>query len=310
MRDLEPVFIANSRQEYDHGMESFHFEKLKKIQDSLISKSLSESFSTKGFCICCNKSVQLIVDMKWGGQLIDGKSVPNWRERLECPNCHMNNRQRLIATLVKQYFKEKSAPASVYFMEQVTPIFNWSQTNFPNHKIIGSEYLGWNYKSGDLINGIRHEDVLNLSFESESLDLIVSNDVFEHVPDVLRAFKECARVLKPDGVMLVTIPFYSSRVESVERARFDEKGELVHFLEPQFHGNPVSNEGALVFIDFGWDVLNILRSVGFSETGVEVYSSERYGHLGGGQIVFRVSKNKHIKSKKENFFKNLKKLFR
>jgi hypothetical protein len=111
-----------------------------------------------------------------------GHWAPNWRETLTCPLCGMNNRQRLIATLVKEHldpFRNKS----VYLMEQVTPFFQWAVAAFPQHHVIGSEYLGESNEGGRVSKGIRHEDLTNLSFLDDSLDLIVSNDVLEHVPN-------------------------------------------------------------------------------------------------------------------------------
>ena len=113
----------------------------------------------------------------------------------------MNNRQRLIATLIKQELIDNKKK-HVYLMEQVTPIYNWTTATFKNHTIVGSEYLGHEYEGGAIIKGIRHEDIENLSFPDDTLDLIVSNDVFEHVPNQVKAFAECARVLKEGGMML------------------------------------------------------------------------------------------------------------
>ena len=154
---------------------------------------------------------------------------------------------------------------------------------------MGSEYLGYEYQSGQIIKGARHEDVMNLSFEDNSLDLIVSNDVFEHVPVPDKAFAECARVLRPGGVMLTTIPFHSGNDASVLRAKLNAE-VLNHLLPPMFHGNPVSAEGSLVFTDFGWDVLGHMRMIGFTDVVVEVYADTEHGHLGGGQLVFRITK--------------------
>jgi hypothetical protein len=60
-------------------------------------------------------------------------------------------------------------------MEQVTPIYNWASATFKYHNIFGSEYLGYEYPSGTVIKGIRHEDIENLSFTDNQLDLIISN---------------------------------------------------------------------------------------------------------------------------------------
>lgn len=70
------------------------------------------------------------------------------------------------------------------------------------------------------------------------------------------------------------------------RARLTD-GKVEHVLPPAFHGNPVSADGSLVFTDFGWDLLNVMKDAGFSEVGVDVYASPELGHLGGGQLVFR-----------------------
>lgn len=258
------------------------------IEREIIAQSKGEAFAVEGFCVPCNKQVQFLVDMQSGGQRHAHGWIPNWRERLECPYCRMNNRQRLIATLIKQSLANKHEQ-KVYFMEQVTPIFNWAKMSFPQHHIIGSEYLGHEYEGGSVIKGIRHEDVENLSFSDESLDVIISNDVFEHVPNPSRAFSECARVLKPGGIILATIPFHRDKDSSVTRAKLVD-GRLEHILPPAFHGNPVSAEGSLVFTDFGWDLLDTIRRSGFADVGVDIYASAHLGHLGGGQLVFKAYK--------------------
>ena len=285
---LQPVFIARDRAQYEEGLKHPAFDHLKHTEDHLIETASAEGYSTDGFCIPCNKKVPLHVDMLWGGRRVENKNVPNWRERLVCPVCQMNNRQRLIAALVK-YRLEQTSAAQVYFMEQVTPIFRWATKQFPQHQITGSEYLGYEYQSGAVIKGIRHEDVTKLSFKDDSLDLIVSNDVFEHIPNPSQGFQECARVLRPGGAMLATIPFQVDSDVSITRAELNATG-VKNLLPAVFHGNPVSSEGSLVFTDFGWDLIQLFLNAGFSSSAVEVYASEAYGHLGGGQLIFVLSK--------------------
>ena len=47
-----------------------------------------------------------------------------------------------------------------------------------------------------------------LPFPDETFDLIALLDTVEHIPDELGVFDECARVLKPGGVLLVTVPAF------------------------------------------------------------------------------------------------------
>jgi SAM-dependent methyltransferase len=46
-----------------------------------------------------------------------------------------------------------------------------------------------------------------LPFKNNSLDVIISNAVLEHVKDMDRVIKEMERVLKPNGFLYVEIPF-------------------------------------------------------------------------------------------------------
>lgn len=89
--------------------------------------------------------------------------------------------------------------------------------------------------------------------------------------------------------MLATIPFHPDSDLSVSRARLSN-GQVEHVLPPNFHGNPVSSDGSLVFNDYGWDLLDIMKESGFADVAVDVYASPEFGHLGGGQLVFRLVK--------------------
>jgi hypothetical protein len=94
---------------------------------------------------------------------------------------------------------------------------------------------------------------------------------------------------KKNGIMIFTIPFYSDLSKSLRRANLEDG--VVNFILPEvFHGNPISQDGSLVFTDFGWDIFSWFKKIGFSKSKLEIYSSIKYGHLGGGQPVFRLIK--------------------
>lgn len=94
------------------------------------------------------------------------------------------------------------------------------------------------------------QDITHLTYPDASLDLIVSSDVLEHVPDVVGAFRETARVLRAGGAHVFTVP---PRPETRCRVRVDE-GRLVHLQPPEYHRDPLSAEGILAYWDFGPDM--------------------------------------------------------
>jgi SAM-dependent methyltransferase len=150
-----------------------------------------------------------------------------------------------------------------YLFEQVTPFFEWARQNRPG-QVMGSEYLGPGRPAGGVVDGTRHEDALALSFEDGLLSVVVSNDVFEHVPDIDQALRECARVLSADGLLLFSVPFYEASDVTKKRAEFRD-GEVVELLPAEYHGNPISEKGSLVFYEHGWDLLGRCRQAGFAD---------------------------------------------
>ncbi|MDD5365095.1 MAG: class I SAM-dependent methyltransferase [Gallionellaceae bacterium] len=103
-------------------------------------------------------------------------------------------------------------------------------------------------------NGVRCEDLEHLTFADASIDLHVTQDVMEHVFNPGAVFREIARTLKPGGAHVFTVPIVNKHKPSRARAVIGEDGEVTHLLPPVYHGNPVSADGALVTVDWGFDI--------------------------------------------------------
>lgn len=294
---LSPTAKVRDRRSFDQVIASDAVAEVRDTESQVTRSYQGGPLAIAGLCGACERYVDLQVDMLFGGcRDRNGHFVPNWRERLVCPYCRLNNRQRLVATLLVKRLGFSVGAKCVYVMERVTPFFQWLEDRrsrealIGRHALIGSEYLSPRHESGTTIRGVRHEDIMHSSLETHSVDLIVSNDVFEHVPDPPRAFRECARLLKSGGKMLATIPF-TELDKTIFRARLAE-AEVDHLEPPRRHGNPISDEGSLVFAEFGWDCLDMLREAGFADAWIELYASVERGHLGGAQLVFVAAKGR------------------
>lgn len=194
----------------------------------------------------------------------------NLREEMICEHCRMNTRVRAGFLIAGQAAGRRDA--RIYLTEQASPNFVWLQRNYPN--AIGSEYASDEPMIGSLkqylqdLGGsgeIRFEDVTALSFEDGCLDAVVSFDVLEHVPDFQSAVKEFARVLRKDGVLVLTAPFVSQSEATLVRARLNPDGEIEHLMPAEYHGDPLGEGGILCFYHFGWDLLDHAREAGFSK---------------------------------------------
>jgi SAM-dependent methyltransferase len=86
------------------------------------------------------------------------------------------------------------------------------------------------------------------------VDLHVTQDVLEHVYHPSKVFREIARTLKPGGAHIFTTPLVNKNKPSTLRARIGEDGEISHLQPPVYHGNPISDKGSLVTVDWGYDI--------------------------------------------------------
>lgn len=178
----------------------------------------------------------------------------------------------------------------VYMYEYKAPGYYAASKFIPQDDLIGSEYFGPSYKGGEYVDGIRHEDAAHLSFDDNSLDIMVSLDVFEHIYFYKQAFQEIFRVLKPGGQLLMTLPMQPGIDKKEDRAKI-VNGETIFLKEPIYHGgNSETDFGVLEYTTFGWDIIPFIKSVGFSDVKLIAYYSINDGYLGLISYYFHLIK--------------------
>jgi SAM-dependent methyltransferase len=116
-------------------------------------------------------------------------------------------------------------------------------------------------KTGEIINGFRNENLEELTFPDQSIDLHITQDVFEHIIDPSLAFREIARTLKPGGAHIFTTPLVRIKEPTNWCVRRNIDGKIEQLVHPkEFHGNPISNEGSLVTVQWGYDITSFIYS--------------------------------------------------
>lgn len=232
-----------------------------------------------GYCVVCGRHSHFLYDWQYS----DGVHV-NWRERLVCSRCNLNNRLRLSMKVAGELADIARSP--VYLTEHLTPFAEVLRGRCGKN-LVCSEFLGERFVPGQVNGqGVRHEDLTRLSFGDSTFELVLSFDVLEHIPDYSRALKEVARVLRPGGTFAMTVPLHLGSDANIVRATLGADGQVQHLLPPEYHGDPVNpDKGVLCFYHFGWQLLRDLRDAGFSDASFRLYWSADFANIGDEQVI-------------------------
>lgn len=234
-----------------------HMSQTLRSIDSVVEKSQP---SLNGFCSPCKKIIRYqISDTSRFG------SAVNLRESISC-ECGMSQRARLIFDTTLANLVEGK---SIALFESSTPL---SLKLSQHYSVSESSFIDRNVSSGALCvlneKEVIHQDMTKMSYVEESFDALIHNDILEHIPDYKKALRECYRVLRVNGLMFFTVPFFGLNKMNIIRAVFS-KGEISHLLPKEMHGDPLNPDGILTYYNFGFELINDLKLI-FENVYVEI----------------------------------------
>lgn len=204
-----------------------------------VSGDVKYLVSSSGYCHCCKQQAVFCSDDVW------------LRDHLACSSCGSTPRQRNLIRTLDELIPawdtkviHESSPGNEYFRS--LPEYSFSQ--FISDLELGCE----------IQHGGTNQNLERLTFPDESFDIVITQDVMEHVFSPEKAMTEVLRVLRPGGWHIFTTPRHLHLMKSVKRASF--VNNKIKYIKPaEYHGNPVGDGKALVTFDWGMDFESLVQ---------------------------------------------------
>ncbi len=221
-----------------------------------------------GFCPLCEARTLFVIRDTW------------LRDHYLCLRCRSIPRWRALIHVLQTYFPDwrslhlhESSPGGASSEKLRRECSHYVATHF---------FL--DTPPGKSKQGFRCENLEQQTFSDAIFDLVITQDVFEHVLNPAKALKEVCRTLKPGGAHIFTIPWYADQKTRV-RAR-ESNGAIIYLEEPEYHGNPIDASGSLVVTEWGWDFCDFIYQQTAMTTTVICVTDRRRGLDGKFLEVF------------------------
>lgn len=127
--------------------------------------------------------------------------------------------------------------------------------------------------AGEFMN----QDLERQTYADNSFDIVITQDVMEHVYDPARAFQEIARTLKPGGSHVFSVPLVNKHQPTQIWATRNPDGSPNFLHEPDYHGNPVDPRGSPVTMRWGYDIVDFIKKESGLDTSIEYIDDLNFG---------------------------------
>lgn len=128
-------------------------------------------------------------------------------------------------------------------------------------------------RRGELVGGVRCEDIEALTFSDAQFDLVTSTGLMEHVEHDEVGYREIARVLKPRGYYVFTVPYHEGS-GTIVRARRRADDTIEHLHPPEYHSDPWHPDGVFTWRNYGPDITEAMA-------GAKLHSEVHYVAVSG-----------------------------
>ena len=210
-----------------------------------------------GYCPCCDTATSFV-------------SFDGWlRDSYRCTRCLSIPRERALMLTIEKY-RPNWRTLSVH---ESSPNSSGASKKLRTQcdRYHASQYYP-GVPKGASHNGFINQDLGEQTFESGSFDMVITQDVLEHVIDPGRVFEEICRTLKPGGAHIFSVPIVNRHAKSEVRAQQNQDGIIDYLATPEYHLNPADTRGSLVTMHWGFDIVDAIRA----RTGMSTVIEDLY----------------------------------
>jgi SAM-dependent methyltransferase len=196
-----------------HPLQRFYTSSLSNIKRTWY-RIAWHRFRGKGFtCNYCGAEYKKFVpeypspDIE--GALTTHHVVAGYGDNVVCPFCLSKNRERLLKAVIGQYLAV--AGKKILHFSPERHLYRWlaMQAAVTTVDVAPGFYR-------DIDPRVAFADATKLSFADGSFDVVIANHILEHIPDDKKAMREIYRVLGPQGVALLQVPYSETLAVTIE----------------------------------------------------------------------------------------------
>lgn len=161
-------------------------------------------------CNVCNRPIRHAFDSpSHNANVLEEKRIAGggYRKNEQCPFCLANDRLRFTVEVLRKHTDVLTKPCKVLEFAPIKGMELFLKAN-----------ARCEYVSGDIVPKRAQLvlDITNIALPDATFDYIVCCHVLEHIPDERAALAELTRVLKPNGVLLLSVPISLALPETFE----------------------------------------------------------------------------------------------
>lgn len=186
----------DSFQDYQFWIQNEVMSDRRAIEEQIV-KNLNNSNEAflliAGYCAYCQKAAHFLIDSVSGKLDLDQKLVePNWRERLICIRCNLNNRNRFLWIFLNNF----PSDSKTWFVD-------YGSSMLPT---LASKFGNLNHKDSNAQTKLDHEQTL-VEFQDNQFRLHLSLETIDIVEELSDYLFQAYRTLVSNGRFVATFPF-------------------------------------------------------------------------------------------------------